>query len=67
MEKKKYKYPNLMAEMGRYGITQTSLGKYLGLAQEVVSNRLAGKSKWSLEEVEKLCEYFEKDYNYLFK
>lgn len=64
---KKSKYPELKAEMARRGETQASIGKLLGLAHPSISRRLSGEKDWSIGEIEKLCEYFGKDYYELFK
>jgi predicted transcriptional regulator len=64
---KPVKYPNLVAEMARKGDTQLVLAKLLNLAQASISRKLKGETAWSLEEVEKICEYYNKNYYELFK
>ncbi len=61
------KYPNLVAEMARRGDTQITLGKLLGLTNNSVHRKMTGKSQWTINEIEILCEYFNKDYDELFK
>lgn len=46
------------ALMGRYSVTQTMLGDVLGIAQSAVSERLKGKRAFSLDEIERLADYF---------
>lgn len=64
---KKVLYPELIGEMAKHGDTQKSIGKLLGITYASVSRRLTGKSEWSILEVEKLCNYYNKDYYELFK
>lgn len=64
---KKVKYPGLVAEMAKRGETQEVLAKLLGLPRESISRRLSGKIEWSISEVDKICEYYKKDYYELFK
>lgn len=64
---KPIKYPNLVAEMARKGDTQLVLAKLLNLTQASISRKLKGETAWSLEEVEKICEYYNKNYYELFK
>lgn len=64
--KKEVKFPNLVAEMARRGETQKSLAKILNVSEPTMSLKLKGKSDWTFDEVEKLCEYFGKDYYQLF-
>ena len=67
MEKKKPKYPNLLAEMAKNGDTQTSLGKVIGLSKVTMCLKLAGKTEWTISEIDKICEHYKKDYYELFK
>ena len=64
---KKVIYPGLVAEMAKRGETQEVLSKLLGLRRESISRRMTGKLEWSISEIEKICEYYEKDYYELFK
>ena len=64
---KKIKYPNLIGEMARRGETQRSLAKLLELHVNSLHKRLSGEIEWSISEIDKLCEYFGKDYYELFK
>lgn len=59
-------YPNLVAEMARRGITQTTIAKLLGVGKSTVSRKFSGQNDWTISEVEILCEYFNKDYYQLF-
>lgn len=67
MANKNCKYPKLVKEMSAKGDNQTTLSKQLGLTQATISRKLSGKIDFTIEEVEKLCEYFNKDYYALFK
>ena len=48
----------IKALMGRYGVSQTALGAWLGLNQTAVSARLRGKTRWNLPEIERIAEGF---------
>ncbi len=61
------KYPYLRAEMAMHGDNQTKLAELLGLKPCVVSLRLNGKTKWTLEEIKTVCGYYNKTVEYLFK
>ena len=60
-------YPGLRAEMARNGDTQEKLGKEIGLSKVAVNLKLKGKNQWTIGEIEKICEYYKKDYYTLFK
>lgn len=64
---KEVKYPGLVAEMARNGDKQKSLAKLLGISEPSISKRLSGKKEWSIGEIEKICEHYDKDYYELFK
>lgn len=64
---KPVKFPNLIAEMVKHGETQIELGKLLGLSQPSISRKLKGEVGWTLDEVDKICEHYGKDYYQLFK
>lgn len=61
------KYPELVGEMAKHGDTQKNLAKLLDITYSSVSRRLSGRTEWSISEIEKLCEYYGKDYYELFK
>ena len=64
---KKILYPGLASEMAKRGITQDELAKVIGLTQSQISLRLNDITKWSIDEIEKICDYLGKSYNELFK
>ena len=45
------KYPNLMAELARKGITLTELAKILGISRQSLYEKLKGKIRLGLEEL----------------
>lgn len=45
--------------MLRTGDNQEDLGKVLGINRVGVSNRLAGKARWTLDDVEKLAAHWD--------
>ena len=64
---KKVIYPGLVAEMAKRGETQEVLSKLLGLRRETISRKFSGKFEWTISEIDKICEYYQKDYYELFK
>lgn len=64
---KKLVYLDLVGEIARHGETQKSLAKLLGLTPQSIGFKLAGKSDWSISEIEKICEHYNKNYYELFK
>jgi predicted transcriptional regulator len=64
---KKAKYLDLVAEMAKNGDTQRTLSKLLGIAAPNVGKRISGETAWRIGEIEKICEYYKKDYYELFK
>lgn len=64
---KKIVYLELIAEMAKRGETRRSVAKLLGISNATVSRKLSNETEWTISEIEKLCEYFDKDYYTLFK
>lgn len=64
---KKIKYPELVGEIAKHGETQKELGKLLGLTHVSVCRRLSGETKWSIDEMDKICKHYNKSYYELFK
>lgn len=64
---KKILYPGLLAEMAKRGDTLNTIGKLIGVTNSSVSKRFSGKVEWSISEIEKICDYYGKDYYELFK
>lgn len=60
------KFPNLMAEIARRGETQKSIANILGISEPTIGFKLKGKTDWTLDEVQQLCDYFGKDCYQLF-
>lgn len=67
MRKHIVKYPAILNEMKKRGENQKTLAKVLGVSIATVSRKLSGKSRWSIGNVETLCDYYKKDYYELFK
>ncbi len=61
-------FNNLLAEMARNRINQTQLAEVLHVSQKTVSNKLKGKSEFTLSELNKIMGLFEGDvsFDYLF-
>ena len=64
---KDIKYPNLLLEIKRCGETQDDISKLLNLSRTTVNFKLSGRSEWTISEVEKICEHYDKNYYELFK
>lgn len=64
---KQIKYPVLVGEMAKRGDTQRELAKLLGINKNSISKRFSGKVQWSKNEIDKICEFYGKDYYELFK
>lgn len=64
---KKVLYPELVAEMARHGDYQKTLAKLLKITEASITNKLSGKSQWTISEIDKICNYYKKDYYELFK
>lgn len=60
-------YPELMAEMARNGHTQGTLAELLNLPQSGISARLNGKIEFSKSEIDKICAFYNRTYEELFK
>jgi hypothetical protein len=52
------KYPNVRAEMARHSMTVRELAVELKLSTTGLSNRLNGKTEWSLTEGVRLVDIF---------
>ena len=61
-------YKNLMAEMAKSSITKRAMAKTLGVHENTLKNKIAGKTKFDIEESFKIKnEYFpNQDFDYLF-
>lgn len=66
IEQKTILYPNLLAEMGRSGVSKVELSGLLGISPSSLSRRLDGSVEWSKSEIDTIRDYFKKPYDYLF-
>ena len=64
---KKIIYPELVGEIAKRGESNRSIAKLLGITDVSVGRKLSEKSEWTISEIEKLCDFFGKDYYELFK
>lgn len=64
---KKIVYLELIAEMAKRGETRRSVAKLLGISNATISRKLSNETEWTISEIEKLCDFFGKDYYELFK
>lgn len=65
-QKEKLLYHGLLAEMARYGDTNQTLAELLGITNSSVGRRISGEVQWSIDEVNTICYYYDKDYYELF-
>lgn len=61
------KYLELAGEMARCGETQRTLAKLLGITPNAIWRRLTGRTEWTINEIDKICEHYQKSYEDLFK
>ena len=64
---KKRKYPGLIAELATTGETQKQLAGVIGITPMALSNKMTGKSQFTIGEVETICEHYKKNYYELFR
>jgi hypothetical protein len=64
---KNLKYSTLIGEMAKRGETQRTLSQLLGITVQSVNKKFAGRTEWTISEVDKICEHYGKDYYELFK
>ena len=64
---KKILYPGLVAEMARHGDTYKNMEELLGKSNASISKRFTGKKEWKISEINKICEYYNKTFEELFK
>ena len=60
-------YPGLVAEMARRGESQNTLAELLGTTYSAIHRRMTGETDWTISEIDKVCEYYKKDFYELFK
>lgn len=60
-------YPNIRKELAERKMTLKNLENILNLDRSNIGLRIRGKKEWKITEIEALCNYFDKDYNELFK
>lgn len=53
--------------MGRDGLNHTRLADEIGYTQPAVSDKLAGRRKWNIEDLWLLAEYFDVDVSLFFE
>lgn len=64
---RKILFPGLHGEMARRGETQQELAKLINISEQCISRKFTGKNQWTFNEIEKLCEHYNKNYDELFK
>jgi predicted transcriptional regulator len=60
-------YPELLGEMAKHGHSQRDIARMLGITYTTVSRKMTGKAKWTMDEIDKICDCYKKNYNELFK
>ena len=64
---KKILYPELVGEMAKRGESQNTLAELLGTTYWAIHRRMLGVTEWTMSEIDKVCEYYGKSYDDLFK
>lgn len=62
-----YKYAYLYSVMRKKHDSQIKAGKLLGVSDLTIRKKLAGKTDWTISEIEILCSHYKKNYYELFK
>lgn len=65
--KGQYKYATLYQEMRKHKESQTKVGKLVGVNDLSIRKKLAGKTDWTISEIDILCKHYNMDYYELFK
>lgn len=60
------KFSGLRSEMAKFGHKYSTIAKLLNLTESSVSRRFSGEIAWSFEEIETICNFYNKDYYQLF-
>lgn len=61
------KYLKLRAEMVLHSETSSDLSKIIGISSVSLINKLNGKTPFTITEIEKICEHYQKGYYDLFQ
>lgn len=67
MGKAEIKYPNITYEMKKHKHTRKAIAEVLGITTMSLYRKLTGRNDWTIGEVDKLCEYYKKNFYELFK
>lgn len=59
-------FKNLHIEMIRFEETSSEIATLLGLKKSTVYKKMTGKSNWTIDEACKLCEHYDRPFEYLF-
>jgi len=62
----KIKFSGLLAEMARKGENYSTLSNLLNISESSISRRFSGETEWSINEIEIISKYYNKDYYELF-
>ena len=62
-----YVYLNLLKEMTRKGDKKKDLCKMLNISYFTLQRKLAGKTQWTIGDIEILCQHYGKDLYELFE
>lgn len=59
-------YPNLEKEMTKHEDTRYDLARLLGITYSGMSYKINGKRTFTLEDIRKICNRYQKPFEYLF-
>lgn len=60
MQKKTLLYPNLHAELARFGVNVATLAEYMGMTTQNLHSKLRGATKLNLKDMKAIQEFFAK-------
>ena len=64
---RKFKYQRLYDEIKNNKETIESVASLIGISKITFSRKLKGNPNWKMDEIDKLCSHFKKNYYELFK
>lgn len=63
---KKPAYPKLMSIMALHGETLADLVAVIHLSVPSISNKVNGKTEWTITEIDAICRHYDLSYDELF-
>ena len=60
-------YWNLIAEMARKAMGNDDLAQLLNIKTRTIHNKMHKKSPFTIDEIKKICAFFDMNFEYLFE